>query len=808
MKWLHRLRTRFRTSLLQQTLLLGLSTLLLLWGAVSWRDSGRVIESSDRIIHWLAGENRPWSILDAIFNFIVLVFSASAFFWVLRRLRYWLRQKNAMTHENSMSHLLSDVPPAPESDQLGRLAFAREIVSTVLTAPKQSSVVIGIEGAWGEGKTSVLDWVEAELTAQNPKPVIVRFDPWPEDSKLGVVSRLLDAISMEIERSSEVPPAIKVESAQLLRRLANSAAREAPAPYSLIAQLIAALLYGRRIGISSLASDSLSADRSRLRKCLYGLPQRLVVIADDLDRVDASELRTILLAVNALSSFPNTNVILAFDPEVVDTMLATEGLISQGATFREKIVHVSMPLPLALFSDRRAMFDRGLDQILNVRGVSDDWQLLAPALREEATVLVVQIAKSPRSMKRVINHFCALTARLRREVNGADVLLMELLRAVIPAVWSFIRTHRAEFDPHYVALDSVRTFPVRKAQPIGVPKDIGDSLLDLALQVSPLAVREDARRILLALFPDLQDSASRRHKETELRDSRVSVGANLKRYFSLGIEGGEVAISDVRAYLANTSKRDELLAAAQSRGVLAGFIAMAAKILEPGKPVDEASALCMRIVQVANEEWQARHNDICEESARLLYEVVKSLSDERRPELIEEIVKGQTSLSTSHVLLLNLLKHANLWSNGVFSSSRIDPNRYYDNQLIESSELARIKDIWVGTVWNKGLHYIFSHEPHPMAIVYRAAQLEGDGTAGYLTARAAMKELLKDNSGLLKLVSQYSSQARGMSYGVDGLEKLIDDWPEFIERVAKLNEPRDAIDKIKEYDELIHPGSG
>jgi hypothetical protein len=798
--WLRNIVRRFHTSWSHHTARTCVILLALTGAAVWWRDSGLVLESSRRVGHWLAGNDRPWSVVDVFLNVLILAF----FLGSIAKMIAWTRYAYRQSHSDQVqtSHFLADTPAKPEKDELGRLAFAREVTSTISRSPKDSSVVIAIEGSWGEGKTSVLEWVSSELALQEPTPIIVRFDPWPEDSKQGVVSRLLDAISEAIGGRSDLSPSVRSDSARVLTRLATAAARAVPEPYSLAARLVSSIVGTKYPDARPDSVSSLPEDRAQLRRCLTALPVRLIVIVDDLDRVDESELRAILLAVNALSSFPNTNVVLAFDPEVVDAVLGSAGLVSNGGVpFREKVVHVSMPLPLPRYYERRSLFDRGLEEILSTRNLSSDWMSWPAARREEAATMAVQIAKSPRTIKRVINHFGMVCARLQKEVDGVDVLLLELLRAAIPPVWGFIRTHRVEFDRKYSTLDAVPTLPVRKPQRVGGPISSGDSLLDLAIKSAPLPAQGDARRILRAIFPDLEDESPQLNHDDSIKNARVSAGIHLKRYFSYGVDGDEVSISDVRAFLKDASKRGELVEAAQRRGVVAQLMTNADTHLKGGGDVVDVLPLMRLTIRTSASEWKNKRNDITEECADLLYRSLSVLSENDRLPAAEEIAKNTISVSTSHRLILDLLSHAQLWREGVFTINRQPEGRYYERQLLRSPNLIHVKDLWIQTVWNIGLPHIFANEPRPMEIVYRLAQLEGDGAVGYNTVKHALDMFLKDDDGLLALVSQYSQSTHLLSHGVNGLERLISDWDKFSERVSLLKEPQDAIEKIKEYSE-------
>lgn len=71
-----------------------------------------------------------------------------------------------------------DAIVAAGSDRLGRAAFAGRLVELVGGIADQThSAVIGLIGAWGSGKTSVLHLVRAELR-QDDAWEVVDFNPW------------------------------------------------------------------------------------------------------------------------------------------------------------------------------------------------------------------------------------------------------------------------------------------------------------------------------------------------------------------------------------------------------------------------------------------------------------------------------------------------------------------------------------------------------------------------------------------------------------------------------------------------------
>lgn len=78
----------------------------------------------------------------------------------------------------------SDQPiKSHKEDILGRTAFARALGNAILSHKEKDSVAIGLYGAWGSGKTSIinlaLEHIEfiSKKKTDKRKPIIVRFNP-------------------------------------------------------------------------------------------------------------------------------------------------------------------------------------------------------------------------------------------------------------------------------------------------------------------------------------------------------------------------------------------------------------------------------------------------------------------------------------------------------------------------------------------------------------------------------------------------------------------------------------------------------
>jgi predicted KAP-like P-loop ATPase len=95
---------------------------------------------------------------------------------------------------------------AEQEDKFNRLPFASRIANTIAHRTDSSSLVVGIFGKWGEGKTSVLNLMKSALKHHDDVEV-VPFNPWHFTSQEGqsVSTAGLNVVSDSIESVSVRP---------------------------------------------------------------------------------------------------------------------------------------------------------------------------------------------------------------------------------------------------------------------------------------------------------------------------------------------------------------------------------------------------------------------------------------------------------------------------------------------------------------------------------------------------------------------------------------------------------------------------
>jgi predicted KAP-like P-loop ATPase len=168
----------------------------------------------------------------------------------------------------------SDRPLTDEGeDRLNRAPFADRIADILLNLPQGSSLTVGLHGPWGDGKTTVLNFMRSRLEASKTT-VVVSFNPWrftDEAAMLAEFFRLLAATVRAKLTTRGEDIAVWIEKIGRFASVVNDrfgTASEVAAKH---------------------AEPGLEEVRRRLFEALGGSNRRLVVLVDDLDRLDRHE---------------------------------------------------------------------------------------------------------------------------------------------------------------------------------------------------------------------------------------------------------------------------------------------------------------------------------------------------------------------------------------------------------------------------------------------------------------------------------------------------------------------------------------
>ena len=199
-----------------------------------------------------------------------------------------------------------------EADALGRTTFSRQLAHAILSYKETDNLTIGLCGKWGSGKTSIINMaVETihEETRELPtdeQMIIVHFDPWNYSDRNQLIGQFFSAISSELQISGRSEK-LK-EAGKAIERY--SGVFEWASYIPVVGQYLSPLatlvgdVGGQLQDIASKKED-LAKQKKIVIETLLEQPQKVLVIIDDIDRLNNEQIRLIFQLVNSVAGFPN-----------------------------------------------------------------------------------------------------------------------------------------------------------------------------------------------------------------------------------------------------------------------------------------------------------------------------------------------------------------------------------------------------------------------------------------------------------------------------------------------------------------------
>jgi predicted KAP-like P-loop ATPase len=314
-----------------------------------------------------------------------------------------------------------------DEDRLHRRAFAEQVASYIHSAPAGHGLVVSAMAPWGNGKTSFMNMVVDELGKTGE--LVVRFNPWMFSGTEQLVARLLGEIRSVLLSAHEKR---YDTAAEALGRYGDALALAGDIPIVGAAAKAGrlALLAGRRATEHKrkISGETPRKVRDAIDQALRTGDRRIVVVIDDVDRLDDQEIREVVRLVRLVADFPNTVYLLAFDRARVEAALGPDG-----AAYLEKIVQLPIDLPAISPDDLLSLLFQELDAAIADLPTgpfdSSEWQnVFGLALRP--------LFRSLRDVRRYVNAVPLAVLSVGTEVSLTDVLALEALRVLLPTTYA------------------------------------------------------------------------------------------------------------------------------------------------------------------------------------------------------------------------------------------------------------------------------------------------------------------------------------------------------------------------------------
>lgn len=445
----------------------------------------------------------------------------------------------------------SDNPINDElQDRFQRYGFSKRIAQTIIDRKSKESIVFGLFGEWGEGKSSVLNFIDTELK-KAPNIITIKFNPWRYHDENQLLIQFFQKLASLLDKKISTG---KEKIGDLLSKYGKILSFDIP----VVGNISDAIEKTGEV----LGQVDIETLKERIENILIASQKRIVIFIDDIDRLDKNEIHSIFRLVKLTADFSNTVYILSFDKEMVSAAIGSrfgEGDKKAGENFLEKIIQIPISLPKAQTSALRVYTIELLNNALDSNGIDIPKDDANRFIKEFQGAILSEI-KTPRMSVRYSNAVSFAVPLLYGEVNIVDLMLIEAVKVFFPSYYDFIKK-----NPSVFLRGSLKDDLILIKSPNQSDKEAISTLfktIDTRLGEKQL---ESLKELLSELFPKLQSifsnySFGNEHYEHWGNQKRICSGRYFERYFSYTVLQGEISdvLFDAFIELVNKSTIEEI----------------------------------------------------------------------------------------------------------------------------------------------------------------------------------------------------------------------------------------------------------
>jgi hypothetical protein len=177
--------------------------------------------------------------------------------------------------------------------------------------------------------------------------------------------------------------------------------------------------------------------RAELSRELAESGTNVVVLIDEIDRLDDRDITVCAQLVRAVADFQRFSYLLAYDADRVAPALG-DGDLERGRAYLEKVVQLAVPLPSVLPRQIRRIVDARFREL--VEEPDEHRQRLTQLLG----ILVPYIVGTVRDAKRTLAGFEVLHHLLRFEIDEVDLLGWAAIQAKYPGIEQVLRRRQEQ----------------------------------------------------------------------------------------------------------------------------------------------------------------------------------------------------------------------------------------------------------------------------------------------------------------------------------------------------------------------------
>jgi len=281
---------------------------------------GAGVWANELVSPWLAKVHSAVKAADPYWALVILIMLCAVLFPSL--IKWYFQDSEKMGPE---PYFMADEEiRRVEDDLLESEKQVEAFAKSVLESNAHSGLIFGVDGPWGVGKTSFINLAESYWKKAGDKVIVCRFEPLRYASESDIVDRMIRDLSAAIQKSVFAPEFRPVVSrySRLIKGKADLS------------------FFGFKISLEP-GQETVDELLEDIDDVLRRIGRRVIIVVDDLDRLDPKAVSNILFAARRTFKLSQAAYVLCFDTEV---LVGGKGDDSAARDFLEKFVAVKLNL--------------------------------------------------------------------------------------------------------------------------------------------------------------------------------------------------------------------------------------------------------------------------------------------------------------------------------------------------------------------------------------------------------------------------------------------------------------------------------
>ncbi|MDB4497740.1 KAP family NTPase [Gammaproteobacteria bacterium] len=302
------------------------------------------------------------------------------------------------------------------NDLLNRTILAENIARSIDQMDKEDiAFAIGIISPWGNGKTSFIHLIKEQLETINKDVIYYEFNPWKYSTNVNITSAFFEGLNIKLQPFHSSLTNHIMKYADELSKVDNN-------KLSILSKILC-----------TVSSLTLEEQFKLINTKLNKINKTIIVVIDDLDRLDGNEILGVLKIIRNSANFNKLTFIAAYDYTYLSENLKTVG-INHSDKYLDKIFNYPYKLPIPNSESIKSHLLILLKKTLS----HEDYNIVNNILHKNETItshLHISLLKNIRDVIRYTNMISLIYNNIKNDVYIIDLLNIKLLQLIYPDIY-------------------------------------------------------------------------------------------------------------------------------------------------------------------------------------------------------------------------------------------------------------------------------------------------------------------------------------------------------------------------------------